>query len=110
MDKKSAKNRSRTPAFLLLSLGAANAADYFFTVEALAAGGRKINPVMGAIVDTPLFPALKLVMLPAALVFIWLAMDRLERLRRVVLAGLWTAFAAYAGAMVWHVHSMFLLR
>lgn len=55
----------------LATIGLLNAADYILTFYALKRGHEELNPVMAHIVHTPLFPILKLAIVPLLLAVIW---------------------------------------
>jgi len=55
----------------LAAIGLLNAADYILTFYALKQGHEELNPVMAHIVHTPLFPILKLAIVPLLLAVIW---------------------------------------
>lgn len=55
----------------LAAIGLLNAADYILTFYALKQGHEELNPVMAHIVHTPLFPILKLAIVPMLLAVIW---------------------------------------
>jgi hypothetical protein len=55
----------------LAAIGLLNAADYILTFYALKRGHEELNPVMAHIVHTPLFPILKLAIVPLLLAVIW---------------------------------------
>ncbi len=58
-------------AAIILFLGLFNVLDYFFTLRALAAGLEEANPLMRALVDTPWFDFVKLLLVPALLSIAW---------------------------------------
>lgn len=84
---------------MLIAIGVFNVADYVVTLQALEAGFTEGNPFMDAIIGTPWFAAIKLLLIPCCLLAIWLVEDRLRPFaRRIVLVGL----LAYAALMVYH--------
>ncbi len=88
---------------LLIGIGLFNAADYFFTVQALSMGATEANPVMDAIVHTPLFPMVKLFLVPVFLLFIWVVRAKIERLHKPVMIMLWVVFIGYFSVTVYHI-------
>ncbi|MFP4200476.1 MAG: DUF5658 family protein [Clostridia bacterium] len=84
--------RLRLLATMLALLCTLNILDYFLTLNALAAGLREANPLMRAIVDTPAFTLVKLVLIPLLLWQLW----RMRRRVKVIgLAVVWIVLAAY---------------
>jgi|GEM_PF-794461 len=77
---------------LLIGVGAFNVADYLLTTLALSLGYRELNPLMDLVVDTPLFPVIKLVLIPLMLYFIW---RRRHLVGSRVLLYVWVAFLVY---------------
>lgn len=59
-------NRSKLIVALLLH----NIVDYFFTLEAIGAGGSELNSIMDLTIGTVWFPIIKLGLVPLALLSI----------------------------------------
>ena len=84
---------------ILILTATFNILDYFFTLKAVSAGMVEGNPAMEAILHTPLFPAVKLLLVPLMLWVLWRYRERVPRLRYYV----WVPFVAYAILTGWHV-------
>lgn len=82
---------------MLVLTGLFNVLDYYFTLKALSIGYEEANPVVDIILDTPLFPIIKLVVIPAMLFIIWLLRDKVEK-RLAWYVG--TVFVAYSALML----------
>ncbi len=89
---------------LLIGIGLLNIADYFFTVQALSLGAREINPVMDAIAHTPLFPVVKLILIPVLLLFVWTARHKLQARKRAIMLLTWVAFVSYFVMTLYHLY------
>ena len=83
---------------LLLGTGVFNINDYFLTTYVLNNGHDELNPIINAIVGTPLFPVLKLVVVPGALLLLWLL--RFNIGKRILLYA-WLLFSAYSLLMLY---------
>ncbi|MEW5922008.1 MAG: DUF5658 family protein [Bacillota bacterium] len=92
------KSQDRILGFLLSSIAIFNSVDYLLTVMALKNGFRELNPVMNAIVFTPYFPLVKLVIVPFLLYIIWRMRSRTGR--RIMLYA-WATFSVYLFLMVY---------
>lgn len=98
--------RDRIIKYLLISLAAMNAADYLFTVRAIhTLGVPEGNPVMDALIGTPWFAVIKLVLVPAGLYLIWRCRGRVRRV--IYYAG--AASAAYGALTAWHFYGQFVM-
>ena len=89
---------------LLLGIGLFNIADYFFTVNALSLGATEANPVMDAIVHTPLFPVVKLILIPALLVFFWTVRHKIQTRKNAIMPLTWGVFISYFVVTVYHLY------
>ncbi len=98
------RKHSSTLLFLLLGIGLFNIADYFFTVQALSLGARELNPVVDAIVYTPLFSVAKLILIPALLVFIWTARHKIHTRKNMIMLLIWGVFVSYFAVTVYHLY------
>ena len=78
--------------------GFLNIADYFLSLQAFKAGMAEGNPVMDAILHTPIFPLYKLGAVTVFLWLLWRYRERVPRLRYYV----WVPFLAYGVLTVWH--------
>ena len=87
-------------ALMLFGIGIFNITDYYFTLEAISLGAHEGNPIMDAILHTPFFPIVKLLLVPGLLVFIWVIRSRIERLRSLIVI----AFAGYLMVNVYHLY------
>lgn len=90
--------------FMLIATGIFNVADYISTMIAISNGVPEGNPVMDAVIGTPWFPVIKLVLVPLALYFVWRCRGRVRRV--VYYAGV--VFAAYGLLTAWHVYGQLL--
>ena len=90
--------------FLLPRIGLFNIADYFFTVNALSLGATEANPVMDAIVHTPLFPVVKLILIPALLVFFWIIRHKMKTRKNMIMMLTWGVFISYFVVTVYHLY------
>ena len=95
---------NRMLAFLLISLFIMNIVDYILTARAMSFGIRELNPLINAIAHTLLFPILKVGLISAFILFIWLARHKINRLRFVIMIGLWVTFVAYVLLTIWHIY------
>ncbi len=84
---------------VLVLVGTFNVLDYLLTLRALNLGFEEANPLVAAIIETPLFPLVKLVAVPLVLWGIWLLR---RRTRPGILRLVWLAFSAYALLMIYH--------
>ena len=100
---------NRHMAILLLGIGLFNITDYFFTVKALSLGAREANPIMNMIVHTPLFPLVKLILVPGALVLIWIFRSKIKRLRKQIMLLLLVAFMGYLAVNVYHLYWKYII-
>lgn len=91
--------RDRILKYMLIAISVFNVADYISTLIAISNGVPEGNPVMDAVIGTPWFPVIKLVLVPAGLYLIWRCRGRVRRV--VYYAGV--AFAAYGLLTAWHV-------
>ena len=89
---------------LLLGIGLFNIADYFFTVQALYLGATEANPVMDAIVHTPLFSVVKLILVPALLVFFWTVRHKIRTRKNIIMMLTWVVFISYFVVSVYHLY------
>ena len=89
--------------FLLIGIGLLNITDYFFTLQAFSLGAREGNPIMNAIVHTPLFPVVKLIIVPLLLVSVWVSRVKLNRLRNLVMLLLCFSFICYLSVSVYYI-------
>ena len=85
--------------WLAILTGILNFADYFLSLQAFRAGMAEGNPVMDAILHTPIFPLYKLGAVTVFLWLLWRYRERVPRLRYYV----WVPFMAYAMLTGWHV-------
>ena len=88
---------------ILITTGVFNAADYFFTMQAIAAGMAEGNPVMDSILHTPWFPIIKLLVVPFGLYLIWRARNMVPRLKYYA----WVPFLAYGALTAYHMFLFF---
>ena len=86
----------------LTIIGIFNIADYFFTRRAIAAGMVESNPIMDAILHTPIFPLYKLVIVTGFIFFIWYSRKRWNRLTPLITLGIVVLVVAYSGVTIWH--------
>lgn len=84
----------------LILIGIFNILDYYFTLRALAAGFKELNPLINAVVNTLYFPLIKLVVIPLLLVLIWCLHSRINQERFSFYVRL--MFFAYLGVLVYH--------
>ena len=89
---------------LLLGIGLFNVADYFFTVNALSMGATEANPVMDAIVHTPFFSVVKLILVPALVVFFWTVRHKIRTRRNIIMMLTWVVFISYFVVTVYHLN------
>ena len=89
---------------LLLGIGLFNIADYFFTLQALSLGAIEANPVMDAIVHTPLFSVVKLILIPALLVFFWTMRHKIRTRKNIIMMLTWVVFISYFVVSVYHLY------
>lgn len=95
---------------LLIAICILNITDYFFTVKAISLGANEANPIMNAIIHTPLFPVVKLILVPGSLLLIWIYRFKIKRLQTLILVLLWIVFAGYLSVKVYHLYWQYLLR
>ena len=88
---------------ILILTGFLNIADYFLSLQAFKAGMAEGNPVMDAILHTPIFPLYKLGAVTVFLWLLWRYRERVPRLRYYV----WVPFLAYGVLTVWHAYLFF---
>ena len=89
---------------LLLGIGLFNVADYFFTVQALSMGATEANPVMDAIAHTPLFPLVKLILIPTLLVFVWTVRHKIQARKQAIMLLTWVVFVSYFVVTLYHLY------
>lgn len=90
----------RLLCLLLAGTGIFNICDYFLTVHVVGEGHGELNPVVNLMLNTKLFPVVKLVLIPAALLAIWLLRSRAGK--RLLLYS-WVMFISYSFLMVYFV-------
>ncbi len=81
---------------ILSAIGLFNAADCLLTLHLLQYGFVEGNPLMASVVETPWFVLIKIVLVPAALYFVWIVRDRVGK---VASAALWVCAGIYTGLM-----------
>ena len=89
-------------AILLFNIALLSIIDYLFTIRAVSRGLKEFNPVMDPILHTPLFPLIKVVFVPLALLWAWLNHDRWQH-NRLINLGIWILFLVYGVLTVWHI-------
>ena len=89
---------------LLPGIALFNIANYFFTINALSLGATEANPVMDAIVHTPLFPVVKLILIPALLVFFWTMRHKMKTRKNFIMLLTWGVFISYFVVSVYHLY------
>jgi len=87
---------------ILIGLVIFNVIDYTATTRAISYGAEGYNPIMNAILATPLFPVYKLMIIPAALYWVWHVRAKWQH-NRVILASMYGLFMVYATLTGWHV-------
>ncbi|WP_034327391.1 DUF5658 family protein [Alkaliphilus transvaalensis] len=65
--------------FLLAGIGLFNIADYFLTLEVVGQGHQEANPIINAILYTPYFSIVKLLVVPLLLLLIAIVGRRLPK-------------------------------
>lgn len=88
----------RLLGLLLAGTGIFDIYDYFLTVHVIGEGHGELNPVVNLMLDTKLFPIVKLVLIPAALLVLWLLRTRAGKR---LLAYSWAMFICYSFLMVY---------
>lgn len=88
----------RLLCLLLAGTGIFNICDFFLTLHVTGEGHGELNPVIKLILDTPLFPLAKLVLIPAGLLVIWLL--RFKAGKRLMFYS-WFMFISYALLMIY---------
>ncbi|MDW7672184.1 MAG: DUF5658 family protein [Bacillota bacterium] len=91
------KNNDRLLWLLLIGIGAFNKADFMLTHIAISEGYQEANPIINAVLDTWGFPFLKLLVVPAILVGLWMIR---RRLNQRMIGYVWVGFIAYFMLMV----------
>lgn len=109
MKNKLPFRQTRILAIILISLFIMNIADYIFSVRALSWGIKEWNPLINATIGTYLFPILKIGLVSMFLLFIWLCRYRINRLRIIIMTGLWFTFVAYVLVTGWHIYGHFFI-
>lgn len=94
---------------LLFFLGVFNWLDYFFTVRALSWGIEEANPFMVSALEANdwMFPFVKLALVPAGLLLVWLFRHRIAKARMIVMVSLWAVCLSYAGVTAWHIYGQY---
>ena len=98
MRKRLTENQEGILKYLLIGTAAFNIVDYLLTVLALNMGYREANPIINLVVDTPLFPIIKVVIIPILLYSVWARRHKVGS-RILIYAGI--VFAAYYLLMVY---------
>ena len=83
---------------LLIGIGAFNIADFMLTHIAIAEGYQELNPLINRILDTWLFPFLKIIFVPAVLLGIWKVRQKLSK---AAYRAVWLCFGTYFLLMVY---------
>ena len=78
-----------------------NVADYYLTLSAVSKGATEANPIMAAILHTPMFPVVKLFCIPAILCMIWVAR---ANVRPAIVRVVWVPVVAYVLLGMWHLY------
>jgi hypothetical protein len=91
---------------ILIGLVIFNIIDYIATTRAIAHGAEEYNPIMNAILHSPLFPVYKLLIIPAALYWAWSVRAKWQH-NRVILASMFGLFVVYATLTGWHLWGTF---
>jgi len=87
---------------VLCALAAMNVADYLFTLRAIyVLRVPEANPIMDMTLGTPLFGAIKCLLIPALCYLLWRARHRWQR--PAIHALLLFVTVAYSGVTVWHL-------
>ena len=104
------KNKRTVFRILLIGIFILNIADYVFTEIALSLGAEEANPFLAPIVDTIWFPIVKVFIVSAFILFIWLVRERIlaGKRRKFILFGLWITFFAYLAVIAWHIYWLFI--
>lgn len=85
---------------LLFGTGIFNIVDYFVTLHVVGLGFKEANPAMAALLHTPYFPMVKLVLIPLLLTFVWFSRKYVgDRL----FCYAWLVFASYSSLMLYFV-------
>jgi len=87
---------------LLLNIALLSIIDCLYTISAVSYGLGEVNPIMDAIIQTPLFPLIKLFIIPIALLWLWTIRDKWQH-NGLINLGLWTLFVFYGALTVWHI-------
>ncbi len=87
---------------VLIGLVIFNAIDYVATIRAISHGAEEHNPIINAILYTPLFPLYKLLIIPAALYWVWFVRTKWQH-NRVILVDMIGLFVLYAMLTGWHL-------
>jgi len=89
-------------AILLFNIALLSIIDYLYTVRAVSHGLKEFNPVMVPILHTPLFPLIKMFIIPLTLLWVWLNRDKWQH-NWLINFGIWVLFMVYGGLTVWHI-------
>ena len=71
MQKRITMDQEGILKYLLIGTAAFNVADYLLTVLAISMGHQEANPLINLIVDTAMFPAVKILIIPVLLYSVW---------------------------------------
>ena len=99
------KEKYKLVGFFLICTGIFNILDYFLTLKALGMGYEEANPIINVILDTPLFPIYKLIVVQGLLTLIWTLRYKVVK-RLHLYAGI--VFIAYFLLMI-HFSRIFFL-
>ena len=94
--------RDKLLMWLLLAVAVFNVGDYFLTLQAISVGMAEGNPVMDAILHTPIFPLYKLGAVTAFICIVWVSRKHWNKLSVVIHAGVWLMFLVYGSVTAWH--------
>ncbi len=97
------KPRDRWIKVALIGIGIFNFADYFLTLRALSLGIPEGNPYMDALIGTPWFAVVKLIVVPAGLYRIWMVRHGMQWISRGLLV---FVLAAYTWVTVYHMFGL----
>ncbi|HBX22288.1 MAG TPA: hypothetical protein DEF34_01435 [Desulfotomaculum sp.] len=89
-------------AILLFNIALLSIIDYLYTLRAVSRGLKEYNPVMDPILHTPLFPLIKVVFVPLALLWAWINRDKWQH-NWLINLSLWILFLVYMALTVWHM-------
>lgn len=99
------RHKERLLWLLLIGIASFNKADFFLTLDALERGFVEANPIVEPIVNTYVFPLVKLVLVPLILIFLW---QHRHRIGDKLLNYVWIPFVSYFSLMVYF--RMFIIR